>query len=579
MVEHLEQPMVARFIAANEHRDYKIYTSSMDAALKDKALSIFPHFGFLRNGAIIVDAGSGTGTLAELAAKEFRAATVYGLDISHELREIAEGNRALIHLVFGDASKQVLPSNTVDVKYFSTSGHEIASIDPDAMARAVQNSWNELKPNGKLIIRDFAKPERTEPIYMKILSHVGVDDVYEAAVQGVIDYNKLSARTLFLRFHAEFRGGNAFSFERAHVGGQEYFLIDPEWAYEFYLRKDYTANWRQEIKEKYSYWTPSQAKAVFEEAGFMDVRVIPDPNEYILRNRLIGKIALFEMDTQGKLIELPFPPTHMVIEGTKPMTKKSAASLLSVEKIHTADYEERKKTIVFDTENNAVIIGGTVFPISEAHERIKGSKKDIYWLKDEPPRVLKVVRQDGYNDHSIFKAMYQCITREHILEEAHIPHMRTLEVDPAGPPYRYLIQEAIPETAISAADLITANSLTENDIAQMASYVNSFETQKTWQLDTNPFNWYRQITASGETVMTYVDGKIYRYDEAWEFRRIGLLQWLDPSYTRNISVRSASIPKSAEYDRLRKEWIQRKDDQSTWWKKYLNPLIQPREVG
>ena len=77
--------------------------------------------------------------------------------------------------------------------------------------------------------------------------------------------------------------------------------------------------------------------------------------------------------------------------------------------------------------------------------------------------------------------------------------------------------------------------------------------------------------------MVYVDNKVYLYDEAWEFRRIGLLQWLDPHYTQNLPTHSALIPKAREYALLQKEWVTRNDEYSQWWKKYLNPFIQPKE--
>src|SRR3989338_412879 len=85
--EITKEQLVALFHKANEHRDYKIYEGAMDAATQAKAESIFPHFGNINPGDIIVDAGSGSGKLAELAAREFREARVMALDISHELQE------------------------------------------------------------------------------------------------------------------------------------------------------------------------------------------------------------------------------------------------------------------------------------------------------------------------------------------------------------------------------------------------------------------------------------------------------------------------------------------------------------
>jgi ubiquinone/menaquinone biosynthesis C-methylase UbiE len=576
-VSELENKTAEYFSNANEGRDFSIYTRLMDSALEAKAHSLFPFFGDVPSGAVIVDAGSGTGTLAELVASEFRGTQVYALDISHELREMAEENRAQIKLVFGDASEQNFPDNSVDVKYFSTSGHEIESFGGQGkMNEALESTFQELKPGGIIVIRDFAKPERTDPILMAILSKAGVDDVDKVIVDGVLNYNLLSTRALFQRFFEEFKNKQGFSYEIVTIDGQEYIKLSPEWAHEFYLRKDYTANWRQEIREKYTYWSPSQAKKALEKAGFVDVEVIPDPSSYILENRLKGKVALFDIDEKGELVEIPFPPTHMIVKGRKPLATVADVSEQPVLEFKKAvDYQKLKETISFDKEKGIVTIGEQAFSILKDQEVVSGSKKVIYWLEGQPPRVLKVVRQDGLNDHAIFKAMYQSIVREDILDEFKIPHVRVLETDPQGPPYRFFVQEAIPQGSVCAVDLIHNQALTETDISQMASYINQFELGKKWQLDTNPFNWYRVKISDTETQMVYVDGKVYRYDENWEFRRVGLLQWLDPRYTEGLKNHSATIPKAKEYSELQSNWEARDDQYCQWWKRYLNSFIQP----
>lgn len=150
-----------KLVAANEHRDYSIYTRSMDAALEVKAHSMFPHFGDIREGSVIVDAGSGTGQMAELAMREFHGARVFALDISHELMERAEDERALTNLMFGDASDQNFPDNSIDVKYFSTSGHEIESFGgTGSMRKAVRNTFRELILEGELLFGTFANHPR-----------------------------------------------------------------------------------------------------------------------------------------------------------------------------------------------------------------------------------------------------------------------------------------------------------------------------------------------------------------------------------------------------------------------------------
>lgn len=566
------------FVKGNEHRDYSIYTRLMDAALEAKAASLFPHFGEVKHKAIIVDAGSGTGALAELAAEYFRGAHVFALDISHELMERAENGRSLTEMVFGDAADQNFPSNSVDIKYFSTSGHELESYGGKGrMTQAVETTYDELKPGGKIVIRDFAKPSSTSPIYMQVPTEDGVSNSQEATINGFLDYNLLSTRALFDQFHQEFAGGNAFTFELVERNGQEYIKLAPEWAHEFYLRKDYTANWRQEIHEKYTYWTPDEAKTILTKAGYTDVQIIPDPNHYILENRLLGKIGLFEENGDGKLQTIPFPPTHMVIVGTKPLTPTPTESPTypPLEESLAVDYAALKQTISYNQEHHTLSIGDKHFSITEAKEPAHGSKKITYWLHDDPRYVVKVARTDAPNDHTIFKAMYQSIMRESILKDFNIPHAKIVEVDPKGPPYRYYLQEALPEGSQSAAELILQNGLTETDIAQMASYVNTFELEKKWQLDTNPFNWYRVIKEDGTTEMTYVDGKVYRYDELWEFRRVGLLQWTSPEYVTNAHDQSATIPKVKEYVALRDNWAKTMDENLLVWKQHLHPSLQP----
>ncbi len=560
------------FEDANENRDYKVYVDLMDAALEAKKRSIFPHFGNLREGAIIVDAGSGTGAMAEATAEEFRGTRVYALDVSHELMERASEGQTVTHLVYGDAAEQNFPDNSVDVKFYSTSGHEIESFGGSGrMVKSVRSTFAELKPEGRIIIRDFAKPTRTAPVYMQILSEVGTDDVEKATIGGVINYNLLSTRALFEIFHQEFAGGNAFGYEMVTIDGKEYIKLPPEWAHEFYLRKDYTGNWRQEIREKYTYWTPEEAKRILLDAGFNDVEVIPDPNEYILENRLNGKITLFERDEAGNLIAIPFPPTHMVVVGTKPGKRKDGDQIIE----DGVDYRKLKDTIEHNEEARTVRIEGKEFEVLEG--AVQGSKKMVFHLEGEPPRVLKVVRKDGLNDHTMFKAMYQSIVREHLLVSNRVPHARILEIDPEGPPYRYFVQEAIPQGSICAAELIKDGSLTEEDVKQMATYINSFELGRKWQIDTNPFNWYRVTKEDGTTEMVYIDGKVYRYDEDWEFRKIGLLQWTNPEYVDGMSVHTAIVPKRTKYEELRKGWAD--DDNNSeeimWWKKYLSPVLQP----
>jgi ubiquinone/menaquinone biosynthesis C-methylase UbiE len=564
------------FEKANENRDYSIYTGAMDAALEAKARSIFPHFGNIKEGSVVVDAGSGTGQMAELAAQEFHGAQVFALDISHELQERAEDGRALSSLVFGDATEQNFPGGSVDVKYYSTSGHEIESFGgAGSIQTAVKNTFHELAPGGRIVIRDFSKPSRKEPVYMRILSKVGIDDVSDGIQEENIDYNLLSASALFHRFHEEFQGGGAFEFEKVNINGGEYIKIDPEWAHEFYLRKDYTGNWRQEIKEKYTYWSAEDAQRILEEEGYVNVQVIPDPNEYIISNRLKGKIDLQEM-REGKLKKIDFPATHMIIVGEKPIAVPSPedqSMIADRQEMPVIDYKKIFSTMKIDGEGKVVKIDDKEYLLSG--KPIIGTKKMVFQLEGSPKRVLKIVRSDTHNDHNAFKTMYQTIERQSVLQGMNTPHLKIIERDPGNPPWRYVIQEALPEGSVSAAELIESGEISEEDVKQMAEIINRYEKGKEWQLDTNPFGWFRVTREDGSTQMVYVSSKVYRYDERWEFKKIGLLQWIDPHYVQNSQFFCAAIPRARDYEKMKEKWQEKGDQVIGWWKKYLDPSLQP----
>jgi ubiquinone/menaquinone biosynthesis C-methylase UbiE len=566
---------------ASRERPNRIkYEGSLNASTLAKAEAMVPLFPEISHGDRIVDAGSGTGQVTEFVAREFRDATVIAQDLSHELMECAEENRALVHLSYGDAAVQNFPENSIRVKYYSTSGHEIESFGDEGhkMIDAVRSTLIELEPEGRIIIRDFAKPEREGPVYMQIQTDDGFNNVSEASVSGVIDYNLLSKKTLFQRFHQEFRGGNAFEYEIVTINGQEFIRLDAEWAHEFYLRKDYTDNWATEILEKYTYWTPSQAEEILKQTGYVNVHVWDDPNEYILTNRLRGKIGLYVMGGSGNLEQIDFPTTHMLVAGDKPRSSGVAKKDTTIDIAEkTIDYQKLLKTIDYDEEAQIVSIDEKTFSVDPGYKRIIGKKKAVYHLLGDPVLVLKTVRPESINTHNAFKAMLQTVSREKLLDEFQIPHLRIVDKDPEGPPYRWFTQEAVPQGSASAAELIATNKLSEIDIAQMAEYVNAFELRRKWQLDTNPFNWYRVPQADGTTKMVYVDGKIYRYDEAWEFRRVGLLQWLRPEYVSEENVAySANIPKAHEYVALKEQWNNLDEEHVLWWKKYLSPVLQPQ---
>lgn len=563
------ESVVQTFLNAQEGRDFSVMAWQMSAAGEDKADSILPLFGEIEEGAIILDLGSGTGIVGEIIARRVRGVHVYSVDISQEYMERANEDMALTRLVYADVTTEFCPPDSVDGVFLSTVIHELESQKGGNGYRALVSGFNAIKPGDKIVARDFAKPERKEPIYMKIISDVGEDCPKDGKLED-IDYTRLSTRALLERFRLEFRGGGQFDYEEAEINGEKYIKILPEWAAEFYLRKDYVGNWRQELHEKYLHWTMKEAAQKLKDVGCINVEVFPDPNDWILKNRLYGKIALYEMDENGKLKEYDFPATHMKFVGTKPGAKMPVGKVVELPSV---DYKELFASIKINKAEGVVEINGVKFEIAD-EEPLIGTKKSIFRLKNKPGQLLKVVRADTHNDHNVFKSMYQTIERQRVLREMSTPHLKVFDFDPNGPPYRYLIQEAAPEGAENAADLVRDGKLTETDIAQMAKIVNEYEKGKTWQLDTNPFSWFRVTKEDGATQMVYASSKVYRYDERWEFRRIGLLQWLNPQYVAHSQNYMAAIPRAKEYKELERFWPAG-GEQIDLWKKYLDPAVSP----
>jgi SAM-dependent methyltransferase len=306
---------------ANQGRDLESYTGRMDAATIYKTETLLSYFTDIKNEMLIVDAGSGTGKVAESILgklqKTGKKIEIVAVDITHKYRDISPYDREISWLI-ADAAQQNFAENSVDIKYFSTSGHEIASFGggPQRMITALKNTLAELKPGGQVIIRDFVKPS-SEKFLMKIKEDDG-QNFDSINLDKTINYEQLSTMALFQCFHREFAGGNAFDFTiQKQNGGGQLIELDLEWAYEFYMRKEYKNNWQNEINEKYSYWTLEEAHKMLEQVGFTNVKVESNPNQYILDNWLKEQVKLYNRDEQGNLKELDFPTTHMIAVGYK----------------------------------------------------------------------------------------------------------------------------------------------------------------------------------------------------------------------------------------------------------------------
>jgi len=136
-------------------RDFAVYSQGMDASMSVKINDICPYV----LAGKIVDKGCGTGTLLIHLSTLFADSQIVGVDLSRELlrRSLAQQypnhnvsvvKANIIHRRFAD--------NSLSTVIFSSVMHEVYSYtgyDRDQVRLALANTWHELAPHGRIIIR------------------------------------------------------------------------------------------------------------------------------------------------------------------------------------------------------------------------------------------------------------------------------------------------------------------------------------------------------------------------------------------------------------------------------------------
>ncbi len=115
----------------------------------------------ISKGDSVLEVACGTGEQAVLYAKN--GAIVTGLDISQEMLNIAEKKRRddlsnlSLNFMQGDASNLPFESDKFDIISITLALHE---MDPDIRSKVIKEMLRVTKKQGKIIIADYAVPEK-----------------------------------------------------------------------------------------------------------------------------------------------------------------------------------------------------------------------------------------------------------------------------------------------------------------------------------------------------------------------------------------------------------------------------------
>lgn len=310
-------------------RDYNTYVRQMDEIAQLKYQDTAP---LIRPGRI-GDIGCAVGSWIKLACLDdrFRESDFYGIEVARHLFDICQQrkhngefkNPFVFFSQRNAVTGLVFDKNSMDTIHTSSLTHEIESYGSrqDLLA-FIKNRFEELRSGGVWVNRDVVGPENKHQLVWMLLNEAdGRTEDYEKTFQTreqLAEYLRgLSTSARFRRFAIDFRKkeGYHLMFVEENHEGSTYIELKLSDACEFMSRKDYVDNWESEMHETFCFWDFKEWTAHLEETGF---RIANHSkayvNQWIVNNRLTGKVSLHEPQTATRL---PYPVTNMIIEAVK----------------------------------------------------------------------------------------------------------------------------------------------------------------------------------------------------------------------------------------------------------------------
>jgi len=359
--------------------NYEQYYRGMDITESQKiALAA----AYLPSKGVIADMGSGSGRGTFSIASLYPELFAVGVDITE--RSVAHASstyqRENLAYVLGDITQNNFPPNSLDAILDISVLHHVTSFnnfDTQHLERLLDNQVKQLKPGGRLIIRDFVIADWPAVIKLSLTNQDGEPS-------GPIE--TLSTAAAFTQFAVQFRSSEHpnSNVPRILVKGREPNFVNYELlardAQEFLLHKDYRLSWEAECREEYLYWTQNQFLDALNSRGLRVIYAVEIHNPWIERNRFDGKVKL--ADKIGRPLE--YPPTNFIIVGEK-VAQAAGVDLNESSHQSGAQFDFCKISAHHNTRS------GEIF---EMVSRPNQTAELVLWRRDA--NGIRVILKDGY---------------------------------------------------------------------------------------------------------------------------------------------------------------------------------------
>jgi SAM-dependent methyltransferase len=334
-----QDPLTNQEGSLTDTRNYSSYARGMNEIIRLKYLDIRDA---IRPGRI-VDEGCADGALLAEVSRDFPDSDLFGIDLSAEFagrfgerQRTGEFGGAYVHFFHRNLQDRIFEPDSIDTTICNSTLHEIWSYaeQEKTVRQYLTEKLRQLRPGGRLIIRDVVGPEKGEElVFIHCHDDDGnelPDDNWKPLGNRSPDWlRELSTRSRFFVFAHDFlawRRGNKkaeFKFQLTEGTCQAGFLLSLRSAGEFLSKKDYVDNWRSEMNEEFCFWSFIHWKQVLSETGF---QILENPNQpekgsrvytnpWIVKNRYEGHVQLSSVGGGS----LPWPPTNMVLVAERPV--------------------------------------------------------------------------------------------------------------------------------------------------------------------------------------------------------------------------------------------------------------------